>query len=1158
MKETVETDAVVVSKATALPKRKASEPFLIPWESNENGGLMMSITYLKGYFRGQDSLTKVKFDLDFEHSVFDNHYEFEVKVSNTEKYIVSISLTSAFMKVHCSCNDNKKGLCQHAYSLIKDRLRDNKFYFKHLYNEQWNYPNQQQRKLFKVLVANVFSRTPKVILEAVAGLGRIYSYPFDKSSPSLLDVRFHFEELAQNEKQKRLVFAIPIDNDINGLPLLMPFLSRDRRGNTFQSSYLFNENLPQPETLTSYELALDAVARQMLKISELSSLDVVSQDERWGRKQKLMNLWCDVIVNYLKNDDICFFESNRKNYDVAEIVLRNSSTNVYKKLKIGGEDFKINIRVIESLQGLLVEVLLYYKGVQVKSPKFLSSKHSFLMKIGNKTVLFIDDFYIEQVLNKFKHSDFKVFVLKQDIECFYEDIIKPLLERFPVQFSSFRPESDYMSTSSVEMLRILDLNVSDDYLHLEAKVAFGDIAVPILDYQNPQILWSCDNQLMVAKRNYNEELEFASFVASQHELFNDESTSHSWRLPLVSIAKTSWIERLKRSCRENQIKLNLDRIQLGSKYYPYEPKWKVRDVLTHGNFLHIQLSFNLGNLSLDLSGFERYLFDKKNWYIVNSDQYVYISDSLRSMFIPLFSQGRIEGEYLVLTSAQCLSFQAVLEKIDPSIINEGLRSRREKLENMKEIPLVSVPATIKATLRPYQLAGLSWMAFLQEFQWGGILADDMGLGKTLQVISLLEYYYERNPNSGPSIIIVPNSLLFNWQNEFQKFAPAREIVIYHGTKRKDISELGEGSVVLTTYGTAMADVLFLRNLVFSYMILDESQAVKNRNSKRFEYLYDLKSSYRIAMTGTPIENGIQDIYAQMTLVNPGFFGNYRAFNNAYKGIAQEESRDETLGSLQKMIQPFMLRRTKMQVALDLPDKMETTLLVDMLPAQRKVYDKYRKIYQGEVADNLNSADPSKSKFVAMEALNKLRQICNSPALLKDESFNSDSIKLDQIEEILSEVVPGHKVLLFSFFTSMLQLVEERVKAKEVGYAYLDGKLSQQQRQEAVERFQGDESCRVFLISLKAGGTGLNLTAADYVYILDPWWNPAVEVQAIDRCYRIGQEKHVNAYKIVCKDSVEEKILVLQEHKKQLADGLILDETNLMKTLSKEELLKLFD
>lgn len=194
----------------------------------------------------------------------------------------------------------------------------------------------------------------------------------------------------------------------------------------------------------------------------------------------------------------------------------------------------------------------------------------------------------------------------------------------------------------------------------------------------------------------------------------------------------------------------------------------------------------------------------------------------------------------------------------------------------------------------------------------------------------------------------------------------------------------------------------------------------------------------------------------------------------------------------------------------------------------------------------------------MEALNKLRQICNSPALLKGESFNADSVKLDQIEEILSEVVPGHKVLLFSFFTSMLQLVEERVKAKEVGYAYLDGKLSQQQRQAAVERFQEDESCRVFLISLKAGGTGLNLTAADYVYILDPWWNPAVEAQAIDRCYRIGQEKHVNAYKIVCKDSVEEKILTLQEHKKQLADGLILDEANLMKTLSKEELLKLFD
>lgn len=1158
MKETVETDAVVVSKATALPKRKASEPFLIPWQDNKDGEFMMSIIYLKEYFRGQEVLTKVKFELNLEHSVFDNHYEFNAYVSNAEKYTISICLTSACMKVHCSCSDNKNGLCQHAYTLIKDRLRDNKFYFKYLYGEQWSYPNQQQRKLFNVLVINVFSRSPKVILEAVAGLGRIYSYPFETSRLGLIDTGFHFEELVQHKKKKKLVFAIPINNDINGLPFLMPFLSKDRRGDVFHFSYLFNENLPKPEILVGSELALDAAASQMLNTNRFSSSDVVPEEERWAKKQKLMSLWCNVIVNYLKNDEICFFESNRKNYDVSEIKLRNSATNRHKKLRIGGDDFKIDVRVIESLQGLLVEVFLYYKGAQVKFPKFISTNHSFLMEIGSKTVLFIDDFDAEQVLGKFKHSDFKIFVLRQDVDRFYRDILKPLSEKFPVRFNSFRPESDYMSTSSIDMLRILDLNVSDDYLHLEAKVAFGDVAVPILDYHNPEVLWYSDSQLMVAKRNYDQELEFASFVTSQHEFFTDQSTSHSWRLPLASIVKTSWIERLKRSCRENQIQLNLNRIQRGSKYYPYEPKWKVRDILFRDNLLHIQLSFNLGSLSLGLSGFERYLFDKKNWYIVNSDQHIYISDSLRSMFIPLFSQGRIEGEYLVLTSAQCLSFQTVLEKIDLTIINEGLRSRREKLESMQEIPLVKVPDTINAKLRSYQLVGLSWMVFLQEFQWGGILADDMGLGKTLQVIALLEYHYEKNPKSRPSIIIVPNSLLFNWQNEFQKFAPTREIMVYHGSKRQDITKLGDGSVILTTYGTAIADASFLKSLVFSYMVLDESQAVKNRNSKRFEYLYDLKSSYRIAMTGTPVENGIQDIYAQMTLVNPGFFGNYRAFNKAYKGVGDDESRDETLGSLQKMIQPFMLRRTKKQVALDLPDKTETTLLVDMLPAQRKVYDKYRKKYQGEVADNLNSADPSKSKFVAMEALNKLRQICNSPALLKGESFNADSVKLDQIEEILSEVVPGHKVLLFSFFTSMLKLVEERIKAKEVGYAYLDGKLSQQQRQEAVERFQNDESCRVFLISLKAGGTGLNLTAADYVYILDPWWNPAVEAQAIDRCYRIGQEKHVNAYKIVCRDTVEEKILALQEHKKKLADGLVLDETNLMKTLSKEELLKLFD
>jgi len=275
-------------------------------------------------------------------------------------------------------------------------------------------------------------------------------------------------------------------------------------------------------------------------------------------------------------------------------------------------------------------------------------------------------------------------------------------------------------------------------------------------------------------------------------------------------------------------------------------------------------------------------------------------------------------------------------------------------------------------------------------------------------------------------------------------------------------------------------------------------------------------------------------------------------------MGEGEEVDTPLMNLQKMIAPFILRRTKKQVAIDLPDKTETILYLDMQDGQRRIYDNYRKKYREEIEENLNREDSSKSKFLAIEALQKLRQLCNSPVLMKDEGLANESIKLDFIDEIMEEVAPNHKILLFSSYTSMLKLVGQRIEKYNIGYTYLDGRMNQEQRQSAVETFQNEDACRVFLISLKAGGTGLNLTAADYVYILDPWWNPAAEAQAIDRCYRIGQDKHVMAYKIVCRDSVEEGILELQESKKRVAEGVILDEANLMKSISKEELLKLFE
>lgn len=1134
----------------------------IPWQSKNEKSL--SIVYLKRFFNGKSA----KFDWDFsvllEESVFNNTYVFEGFSRGRGNVRLQIRLTAEHLKVNCSCGRMEATLCEHAYSLLREKVSKNKYYFVHLYDPKWFKPHANQRKLFKLSLKNEHGGMPAIEINATADRGSIYGFHKPSEICHLASHKIYPIKPAVPKPQGKFIVAIPINNTIDHLPFLLPFLSDEKKKYVFKESYLFKEDMPHPEHLTCHELMLDAVARKMVQLGasafRLNGCDALSFAEKNERRHRIMDLWRDLVSNQLCKDELIFFYSNTNNFGLTHCRFRYSShLNQVRKLKIANGDVKLKIQLVESQDGLLMELLAYYKGNLLKKIKFLSDVHSFFLELGSKHVLFIDDLHVEKLLNQFRYSAFRIFVLSQDIGKFYDEILHPIAPHFSIEY---RQEGLQELPTTVEkkdeQTKILELSLKDDLLVLRAYIDFGTVTLPIVDMPSTTVLTYIDNKICVQERHVETELAFSNFVKNQHESFEEQASAHTWELRTSLISRTNWIKNLGKVCQDHHIKLKLSGLVKGSNYYPFSLKWEVGELKSQSNLLYVNIKFKLGKLVLEPSQFEPYLLERKNWFKINNGDHVYISDTLKSLFLPLFGQARIEDPYLIFTSAQLISFQTQLEQIDPRIISDSTRERRDKLANMTEIPLLDVPHTVKATLRPYQLVGFSWMAFLQEFQWGGILADDMGLGKTLQVITLLEYYYQNNPEADPSIVIVPNSLLFNWQNEIKKFVPERSYYVYHGTKRKDQETLAKASIVLTTYGTAMADFSFLQSQSFSYMILDESQMVKNRNSKRFEYLFSIQASFRIAMTGTPIENGIEDIYAQMTMVNPGFFGSYRNFNKMYKSLGDVEEADVPLTNLQKMIAPFILRRTKKQVALDLPDKTETTLYLDMQHEQRKLYDIYRKRYRVEIEENLNGEDSSKLKFFALEALQKLRQLCNSPVLMKDGDFGNESIKLDFIDEIMAEVAPNHKILLFSAYTSMLKLVAHRIDNSGIDYIYLDGKMNQEQRQAAVEKFQNDDECRVFLISLKAGGTGLNLTAADYVYILDPWWNPAAEAQAIDRCYRIGQDKHVMAYKIVCRDSVEEHILALQESKKRISEGLILDETNLMKSISKEELLKLFD
>jgi len=439
-----------------------------------------------------------------------------------------------------------------------------------------------------------------------------------------------------------------------------------------------------------------------------------------------------------------------------------------------------------------------------------------------------------------------------------------------------------------------------------------------------------------------------------------------------------------------------------------------------------------------------------------------------------------------------------------------------------------------------------------------ILADDMGLGKTIQALTFLQHLKDKQGHLF-ALVVCPTTLMYNWENELKKFTPSLGYHIHHGSQRLNNAKLlKQHEVIITTYGTMRSDIRLLTELQFDSIILDESQAIKNPQSKVAKASVLLKGNHRICMSGTPLQNNTFDVYAQMNFLNPGMLGSIEHFRNDFATPIDKFGEQEQKEHLRRLLYPFILRRTKEQVAKDLPEKTETVLYCEMNTEQRKIYDAYRNEYRSRILGTIDEVGIGGSQLTILQGLMKLRQICDSPYILnEEEKLPNVSIKLEELSRELKENISNHKTLVFSQFLGMLALIREKLEEQGIPYVYFDGSTSAADREKAVRSFQENDDIRVFLISLKAGGVGLNLTAASYVFIVDPWWNPAVEQQAIDRTHRIGQTNNIFAYRMICKDTIEDKILVLQEKKRALAKDLISDDTGFVKSLSREDVEYLF-
>lgn len=514
--------------------------------------------------------------------------------------------------------------------------------------------------------------------------------------------------------------------------------------------------------------------------------------------------------------------------------------------------------------------------------------------------------------------------------------------------------------------------------------------------------------------------------------------------------------------------------------------------------------------------------------------------------------GTAENGALRFNASQAGVLDALLANQPEIQVDAAFEKVRERLRQFEGVVALDSPPGFHGELRPYQREGLGWLDYLQRFGFGGILADDMGLGKTIQVLALLQRRRYRRQAKGPALAVVPRSLVFNWIQEAAKFTPRLKVLDYTGPGRHSLREkFAEYDLIITTYGTLRTDITELTNFEFDYVMLDESQAIKNADSQSAKAARLLRARHRLAISGTPIENHLGELWSVIEFLNPGMLGSdtvFKKYASAGTG-AGLDAADRIL--LAKTLRPFILRRTKSQVVQDLPEKTEQTLYCDMETEQRRCYDELRVHYRDALLRK-DAVELNRSKIEVLEALLRLRQAACHPGLINPDVSSEPSAKLEMLLPSIAEVVEeGHKVLVFSQFTSFLAIVRERLDQEQLVYEYLDGRT--RNRAAKVERFQNDPDCPIFLISLKAGGLGLNLTAAEYVYLLDPWWNPAVEAQAIDRSHRIGQTQHVFAYRLICRGTVEEKILELQQKKRDLADAILNADNRVISTLTREDL-----
>ena len=562
---------------------------------------------------------------------------------------------------------------------------------------------------------------------------------------------------------------------------------------------------------------------------------------------------------------------------------------------------------------------------------------------------------------------------------------------------------------------------------------------------------------------------------------------------------------------------------------------------------------------------------KKKYYKLKDGSFINLEENQDLEFVDKMMSGmdinykQLENGEIKIPVNRTLYLNQLLKTVtDTQIVRNGeYKKIVNELDKENGDADIQIPAVVENTLRYYQKTGYKWLKTLDNYKFGGILADDMGLGKTVQMLSIVAGYVEQESQRRTSIVICPSSLTLNWQNEAQKFTNGLQTLVIRGNaeeRRELIQKIDNYDIIITSYDLLKRDIDVYkeRKYQFRFAITDEAQYLKNSNTQNAKAVKEIMADTKYALTGTPIENSLAELWSIFDFIMPGYLFSYKKFKTEYETPIVRENDARAMKKLKMLIEPFVLRRTKKQVLTELPEKTITVLNNQMKDEQEKIYLTYLAQAKQEVAETIQMNGIERSHIQVLAALTRLRQICCHPSLfIKD--YKDGSSKLDQCMEIINDAVEsGHKILLFSGYTSMFDLIEKEFEKNNIKYFKLTGATKVDERIKMVDEFNENKDIKVFLISLKAGGTGLNLTGADMVIHYDPWWNASAENQATDRAYRIGQKNNVQVYKLITKNSIEEKIYELQQKKSQLIDNMLDTKTSFISKLSKEDIMKLFE